>query len=89
LDKPWFEKCGNIWQTKEKEEVTKFYFLSHISISINIICIQTSKYEELLAKEFYKKFAESQLIAVFHENSSKAYELLKVRLFIYLFCAFC
>lgn len=40
---------------------------------------ERSKYEELLAKLFHSRFADSQLIAIFHENSTKALELMKIK----------
>lgn len=40
---------------------------------------EVGKYEELLAKQFYTRFADSQLIAILHENSSKAHEIIKVK----------
>ncbi|XP_057364533.1 large ribosomal subunit protein uL10m-like [Daphnia carinata] len=40
---------------------------------------EVGKYEELLAKLFHSRFADSQLIAIFHENSTKAHEIIKIK----------
>lgn len=81
-NKPWYTVCGNVINTTEKEQV-KFLLSPYFGCyNFYYILNQESKYEQLLAKQFYGRFAESQLIAVLHENPTKALELLKVKLFI-------